>query len=532
MQAQSIIVIHPGSLYLRIGRASDLNPHTELHAIARRRLVPGAIHRDTILPPVVPKLKDIEADLDTIRLQLSHTLQSCLMTDGSRRYATPPQQISAFNKRSSPDNVQDSSSSHCATPLSSVSTVIAPDWIIIETDIVVGDEMPMKRGDLNVHSGVGGSLTAVLADLETIWSWVIVNRLKIPMHELKNYRAVLIIGDIYNRHYLKELTGLLLGMGFSSCFLLQDHVAATFGAGVGAACVVDCGHAKTSVSCVEDGISQPATRVRLPYGGGDITQTLKWLLNKCSFPYKRCDPDSNPLDALLLERLKHDVCHVDLDVCGSLEKSFIIRQPKIPVVKYTIQVADECMIAPLGVFQPELFAITGATRQPIVTQKRSSGDSSDPHDADYLRETGVSPLIELEKYLEVSGSGVDSTAEFTPGGQLLGLDQAVLQSIARCGSDDLKRKMYSCILVVGGGMKFKGISTWLQNKIALQIPYIFRAEQMDIVTWPKEMDPVMTAWKGAAIMACLESAHELWITPEEWLRYSVRVLRERAPFIW
>lgn len=42
--------------------------------------------------------------------------------------------------------------------------------------------------------------------------------------------------------------------------VLQDHVAATFGAGLPCACVVDCGHQKTSVSCVEDGICHPATR--------------------------------------------------------------------------------------------------------------------------------------------------------------------------------------------------------------------------------------------------------------------------------
>lgn len=38
-------------------------------------------------------------------------------------------------------------------------------------------------------------------------------------------------------------------------------MAATFGAGLGYACVVDVGDQKTSVSCVEDGISHPATRV-------------------------------------------------------------------------------------------------------------------------------------------------------------------------------------------------------------------------------------------------------------------------------
>ena len=70
------------------------------------------------------------------------------------------------------------------------------------------------------------------------------------------------IPDIYNRRYLKELVGMLLSsLGFGSCFLVQDHVAATFGAGLGAACVVDLGDQKTSVSCVEDALSQRATRV-------------------------------------------------------------------------------------------------------------------------------------------------------------------------------------------------------------------------------------------------------------------------------
>lgn len=50
--------------------------------------------------------------------------------------------------------------------------------------------------------------------------------------------------------------------------------------------------------------------------------------------------------------------------------------------------ADECLIAPLGLFNPELMGTTGL--KSIVTQKRSSGDPLDPHDADYLRETSVS----------------------------------------------------------------------------------------------------------------------------------------------
>ena len=39
--------------------------------------------------------------------------------------------------------------------------------------------------------------------------------------------------------------------------------------------------------------------------------------------------------------------------------------------------------------------------------------------------------------------------------------------------------MYSCVLVVGSGMKFQGIGMWLHNRISLQIPYMYRAGKND-----------------------------------------------------
>lgn len=46
----------------------------------------------------------------------------------------------------------------------------------------------MRRGRLNIHDGPGGSLTAVLADLETIWGHVLQEHLEIPIKDLKvNY---------------------------------------------------------------------------------------------------------------------------------------------------------------------------------------------------------------------------------------------------------------------------------------------------------------------------------------------------------
>jgi len=137
--------------------------------------------------------------LDEARKQVSHTLQSCLQSDGSRRYATPPQQISAFNRRSQPETTEQ----------------MGPNYFTTNQNVVIGDgvlimiffsfrvlnflclqvaklhpmadysiHFPVKRGELNIHPGVGGSLSAIMHDLETIWSHVIEKLLRIPLKNL------------------------------------------------------------------------------------------------------------------------------------------------------------------------------------------------------------------------------------------------------------------------------------------------------------------------------------------------------------
>ena len=44
---------------------------------------------------------------------------------------------------------------------------------------------PIVFGRLNIHEGTGGSLTATLADLEAIWTSVIVANFQIPIRDLK-----------------------------------------------------------------------------------------------------------------------------------------------------------------------------------------------------------------------------------------------------------------------------------------------------------------------------------------------------------
>lgn len=180
-----------------------MNPVRILNAIARRRKPLGKIYRDTILPGTVIKVtqtlldtktnqlnrrffsfsflfqsKELVQELEECRLQISHTLQSCLQSNGRRRYATPPQQISAFNRRSTPE-ILDNTVKPYYNP-TDLNVVIGDDVTTLNPNGDFNLHFPIRRGDFNLHGGVGGSMTAVLADLQAIWEYVLNTHLKIP----------------------------------------------------------------------------------------------------------------------------------------------------------------------------------------------------------------------------------------------------------------------------------------------------------------------------------------------------------------
>uniref|UniRef100_A0A034W7G6 Actin-related protein 8 n=1 Tax=Bactrocera dorsalis TaxID=27457 RepID=A0A034W7G6_BACDO len=570
MQAQRIIIIHPGSLYVRIGRASDLNPITLLHAVAyrKRESTSAQEHKDELLPHVQGSAETL-TEFEEQRLQVSHSIQSYapLQETYERsakrlRVATPPQQIATFNRRSVPEDlpiIDDNNYSEKSENVVGRERLFDKDILALnEKDAIAYNvHFPIRRGELNLHKGVGGSMAAIISSMEIIWLYALKSHLNIMADALPHYSAVLVVSDVYNRSHLRELTTLLLQrLRFRSCFLLQDHVASTFGAGLSYACVVDIGDQKCSISCVEDGISHPETRVRLSYGGGDVTQVFLNLLRKCSFPYKECDVKKGYADAALIMHLKERFCHLTLDVCGAQERCFEVKKGN-KRLRYTLQIGDECVVAPLCLFHTELLNITGKMKQAKV-QLRSSQqpDPEDCFDAEYIRETGRRNGVRdqlLEGTIPVTGEVteddlvVDDVVErdansktsdkdellYVVNGQIMPIDQAIVRSIERCSTEEIKRKMYSCILLVGGSTKFPGFSKWLEQRVMLQLAATSTSySAFEVNAFTKEMDAGMIAWKGAAIMSCLESAPELWIYSSEWEKYGLRILREKAPFIW
>ncbi|CAG2103035.1 unnamed protein product [Medioppia subpectinata] len=479
---------------------------------------------------------------------IANVLNSCLTSSGRLRTASNTDVINNFNKRSKPIVL-------------SKSTPNGQQWTQLKgnEDVLIGEEAlylkpgqpfhirwPIRRGVLNVSNCLGGSLTSIIADLESICGKAIEKHFEISLKELNQYRVVLIIPDVYNRNHIKYMIEMLLnGLGFQSCLLIHEAVCATFGAGLSTACVVDVGHEKTSICCIEDGFGSRNTRLTLEYGGSDITQVFHYLLKQKTFPYE-CKPETR-VGALFLEGLKQKLCHLNLDVCGHQETRFRVTVPEEPVLDYTILVGDECIIGPLGLFYPELFALTMNSTKRMRILYRNDGHSDDPFDENYLiqtkrkygesndnlGQTSESAAIEATIDDELDGCDVNpNVKEINSDQQLLGLDQAIVQCIDQCESDEVKRRMFGSILLCGGGLAFNGIDKYLRSRVSQQIPNQFRGQTVEIHVKPKDIDSQIVSWKGAAVLSLLDSAQEMWITSDEWTKSGIKLLREKASFVF
>ncbi|XP_078660882.1 actin-related protein 8-like isoform X7 [Branchiostoma floridae x Branchiostoma belcheri] len=581
VQGTSVIVLHPGSSFLRIGRASDTFPHVIPQVIARRRCCKpdtAGKHEDrTLLRHEACQTESRAVHEQGLR-GVQQALMSIITSSGQHRLAPPTEQLAAYNAQVGPQ-IEDTSDLEWTDTSSKPQYLVGQEVLYLHPSESYNIHWPMSCGQLHLHSGTGGSLTAVLADLETIWTTAIEKFLEIPVKDLKHYRCILLVPDIYNRQHIKELINLLLNrLGFSAAIAHQESVCATFGSGVASACVVDVGDQKTAVCCVEDGLSHRNSRLWLDYGGRDVTRSLEWLLRKTNFPYKDCNL-LDRLDCQLLQELKHTSCHLNKDQSGARLQDVHVQRPDTFSRRYQIRVGEETIQAPMGLFYPQLFGLVGGSL--VHTQLRNQGDPEDIHDEHYLLQTqstqqqvakavaekkakasskhggegdktssDAKPSLEPRHKRAREEAGGSSEAKHRRGAvrlpsasrrgsepaplKLMGVDQAILHSIECCASDETKKKMFSCILVVGGGLKFPGSQNFLLHRVRAQLPAKYRniADTMEVITRPKDQDPQMVCWKGAAVLACLDTTQELWVGQREWRKFGIRILRERSPFVW
>ncbi|KAG6891193.1 hypothetical protein C0995_008445 [Termitomyces sp. Mi166 len=629
-RGSQVIVIHPGSRFILIGKASDVSPTSVPNVVARKCKppVPEFVRIEGISRPrkrasdtgeETPEKDPFDEKISAISVSLRDRMKfyKLRVTNNATVVA------STFNEQFKPEIIAE------------YNDPFRVEWTekVSDEDVYFGDKAlrladpqnagyslryPIYAANFNMRDYP--SLQVVLSDLELILRTTLKEKLQVDPKDYKEYSVILVIPDNYDRTYVREFVNLLLiTMGFKQICAQQESLAATYGAGISNACVVNIGATTTSVACVDEGMILSDTRMSLNIGGDDITEFLYVLLKRINFPYRDLDLN-RAYDWKVMEDLKNRLCTLsEADVALNLY-DFVVRRPDRPTEKYGLRAYDEIILAPMCLFEPrviefdkkrtglgypssknvteeiidhqtdrvvssstsqiptsfKLWAQTNAmaistqhlmpTALPNSPPKQSqvAGNTSLPGTNTPAEQSDPQAMVvdEPETVPQVPADGIDVTdgqdesklptssnqtptteagannagpnqtlSPPSPAGEFsiditfeaskLPLDVAIFNSARAAGGDEKIRKYLQAVLVIGGVAHTPGMRHALESRLqAIATPLVPNMEKVQIIPPPKEVDPVVLAWKGAAVLGKMDGVSDLWVTQSDWVAIS------------
>lgn len=97
---------------------------------------------------------------------------------------------------------------------------------------------------------------------------------------------------------------------------------------------------------------------------------------------------------------------------------------------------------------------------------------------------------------------------------------------------DVRRRMLANMIMAGGYGKSTGLVGLLEERVFEKLPTDTEVERIEVLQNPKEKDPQVLCWRGAAVLAQLDGASELWIRQRSWRIAGERAVLDRATFNW
>lgn len=549
------IVIHPGSKNLRIGKASEEYPKTIPMVLAVPTI--GIVRPSSPLPA---RVKDEKGNLTFGEtFEASKTLVTKDFRARMRYYKrrmNPNSRESAalFNASQKFEIVGDSNNPDNKEYLDVESPALKENLYFVGEEALklpFGENFtswklryPIKYGQFNQDPKDYSLPQEVLSDIFRILTYAL-KSLDVG-DDYSKLKCMLVIPDLYDKQMVESFVNILLNsLGFSKFGIIQEGVAATFGTGTSSACVVDVGAEKTSISCVDEGIILSDSRVYLNYGGDHITEAFTKLLLQQDFPYDSinlCDND----DWELAEHLKQKFCTFDDAEIAVQLYNFFMKKPGDQTRKYQFKVYDETILAPLGLFYPDLFQQSAKMKpRPLFPEPidHYTGEPNNPYSKAQealILKTDVTELSDIdlltrlveERHLfKTTNPGfVRPDADNLPSSNMrpvsVPLDKAIIESITNAGialDFNKAKKLYDNILVVGGGLaKFPGFEALLNDRVNIWRPRFLSISTLEdlLVTLSKNKDKLEARRKQLITAAKAKkkgtsSQEEIELTPEE-----------------
>jgi len=112
------------------------------------------------------------------------------------------------------------------------------------------------------------------------------------------------------------------------------------------------------------------------------------------------------------------------------------------------------------------------------------------------------------------------------------LHLSVITSITHAarGSPQKTRDLLGSIMLVGGASATPGLSTYLEEALQGILPGY--AKDIIVNRPPRELDPQVVVWKGAAVFGRMTRTNDSWVTPFLYERLGERVLAHKLMWAW
>ncbi len=155
---------------------------------------------------------------------------------------------------------------------------------------------------------------------------------------------------------------------------------------------------------------------------------------------------------------------------------------------------------------------SGSQQQPIPDAPEPIPPSSSPtsgYDIDVCLRASKLPLdVAIFNSARASG-GDDKITKVSPSCSRYRWGR----SCSRYGTCTGKQVKRPCL------MPFACADFWLIDRLqAIATPLVVNMEKVQILAPPKEVDPRVLAWKGAAVLGKMDGSSELWVTPADWVK--------------
>ena len=220
-----------------------------------------------------------------------------------------------------------------------------------KTDEYIGEDCDKYLGLIKLRYPVIHGAFQNERDILTIFSHIF-SKLGINSQEIKEH-PVLVTEPILNPYKNRENIShsLLDSLGVPAIFFASQPLLSLFSTSATSGTVLESGEGVTQSCVVYEGYSIPSSYERYNYGGGDVTEYLKYLIKKRGYHFY------NSTEIKLINDIKENYCYLETNkrIFNSNKKTINIKNTQYYLPDGSnIIIGDERIQAPEMLFNPGL----------------------------------------------------------------------------------------------------------------------------------------------------------------------------------